>query len=46
LYSRETAPLIEAYGDRNVLVRVDGIGEIEVVTSRILAALAQRGFSA
>jgi adenylate kinase len=46
LYSRETAPLIEAYGDRDVLVRVDGIGEIEVVTSRILAALAQRGFSA
>lgn len=46
LYARETAPLIEAYGDREILVRVDGIGEIEAVTSRILDALAQRGFTA
>lgn len=46
LYARETAPLIEAYGDREILVRVDGIGEIEAVTTRILAALAQRGFTA
>ena len=46
LYSRETAPLIEAYGDRDVLVRVDGIGDIEVVTGRIIAALADRGFAA
>ena len=46
LYARETAPLIEAYGDREILVRVDGIGEIEVVTARILDALSDRGFAA
>ena len=46
LYARETAPLIEAYGDRDILVRVDGIGEIEVVTARIIAALADRGLVA
>lgn len=46
LYARETAPLIEAYGDRDILVRVDGIGEIEVVTARILDALSDRGFAA
>jgi len=46
LYARETAPLIEAYGDRQILVRVDGIGEIEDVTARITDALADRGFVA
>lgn len=46
LYARETAPLIEAYGERDVLVRVDGIGDIDDVTARITAALAARGFAA
>lgn len=46
LYARETAPLIAAYGERDVLVRVDGIGDIGDVTARITAALADRGFAA
>jgi adenylate kinase len=46
VYARETAPLIEVYGDRGVLVSVDGIGAIDDVTQRIVAALALRGFSA
>jgi adenylate kinase len=46
VYARETAPLIEVYGARGVLVSVDGIGAIDDVTQRIVAALALRGFSA
>ncbi len=43
LYTRETAPLIEVYGARGVLVSIDGIGDIADVTDRITAALAARG---
>jgi len=46
VYARETAPLIEVYGDRGVLVSVDGIGAIDDVTQRIVEALAVRGFLA
>jgi adenylate kinase len=45
VYSRETAPLIEVYGARGVLVSVDGIGEIVDVTNRITAALRDRGIA-
>lgn len=45
IYARETAPLIEVYGGRGLLVSVDGIGEIGEVTNRITAALAQRGIA-
>ena len=45
VYARETAPLIEVYGGRGLLVSVDGIGEIADVTDRITAALAQRGIA-
>ena len=43
VYARETAPLIEVYGGRGLLVSVDGIGEIAEVTGRITAALTARG---
>ena len=46
LYARETAPLIEVYGGRGLLVSVDGIGAINDVTQRIVEELARRGFSA
>lgn len=42
LYARETAPLLDVYGSRGILVRVDGIGEIADVTTRIRDELAQR----
>lgn len=45
VYARETAPLIEVYGGRGLLVSVDGIGEIAEVTDRITAALTQRGIA-
>lgn len=46
VYARETAPLIEVYGGRDILVSVDGIGSIDEVTTRIIGALAGRGFRA
>ncbi len=43
VFRRETAPLIEVYGDRGLLVTVDGIGDVETVGERILTGLAERG---
>lgn len=43
VYSEQTAPLVGVYGDRELLVQVDGIGEIDEVTERITAGLASRG---
>jgi adenylate kinase len=45
VFRRETAPLIEIYGDRGMIVTVDGLGEVEVVGDRILAGLAERGIA-
>jgi adenylate kinase len=39
LYAEQTAPLIEVYRDRGLLLEVDGMGEVDDVTGRILAAL-------
>ena len=39
LYAEQTAPLIEVYRDRGLLLEVDGMGEVDEVTGRILAAL-------
>jgi len=39
VYFAETAPLIEYYGSRGKLLRVDGMGEIGVVAGRIVNAL-------
>ena len=39
LYAADTEPLIGFYGPRDILRRVEGVGEIEDITARILAAL-------
>ena len=44
VYLRETAPLIETYRDRGLLVEVDGLGTIDEVASRIDDALMGAGF--
>lgn len=43
VYAEQTAPLIEVYGDRGLVVEVDGLGAITEVTGRIRGALAARG---
>jgi adenylate kinase len=39
VYAEQTAPLIEVYRERGLLVEVDGMGEVDDVTDRIFAAL-------
>lgn len=39
IYRKETAPLAELYGQRGLLVQVDGMGEVDEVTGRIEQAL-------
>ena len=33
VYAEQTAPLIEVYRDRGILVEVDGMGEVDEVTA-------------
>ncbi|WP_024286979.1 adenylate kinase [Cellulomonas sp. KRMCY2] len=39
IYDEQTAPLTSAYDARGLLVRVDGTGDIDEVTARLVAAL-------
>jgi len=41
VYDEQTAPLLEVYSDRGLLVEVDGMGEVDAVTQRIFAELEQ-----
>jgi adenylate kinase len=45
VYRAETQPLIEIYSARDLVVEIDGLGEIEEVTQRILDGLSARGLS-
>ncbi len=42
VYREQTAPIAGLYADRGLLVRVDGIGEVDEVTERMLTALAEQ----
>lgn len=47
LYERETAPLIDFYEERGLMVVVDGLGTVEEVFDRLVAAIdAARGTEA
>jgi adenylate kinase len=41
IYTEQTEPLIEVYRGRGLLHEVDGIGEVDEVTTRILDSLSQ-----
>lgn len=43
IYERETAPILDAYGAKGIVDRVDGTGEVDDITERIFAALTARG---
>jgi adenylate kinase len=43
VYQEQTAPLIETYAARDLVVEVDGLGAVEDVTARIVSALADKG---
>jgi adenylate kinase len=43
VYARETAPLIDVYARRGVVVSIDGLGSMDEVTDRIVDALRELG---
>ncbi|MBS1672908.1 MAG: adenylate kinase [Actinobacteria bacterium] len=43
IYERETTPILEAFGARGLVDRIDGVGGLDEITERIFAALAARG---
>jgi adenylate kinase len=40
VYAEETAPLAQLYAERGLLVQVEGTGDIDEVTARLLAAVS------
>jgi adenylate kinase len=46
VYAEQTAPLLEVYAGRGVLVEVDGLGSVDEVSSRVFAALDADGATA
>jgi len=42
IYVEQTQPLIDTYDDRSLTVEVDGTGDVEEVTERILSAIGER----
>jgi adenylate kinase len=45
VYLEQTQPLIEIYSARDLVVEIDGLGQVGEVTERILNALTSRGLS-
>lgn len=45
VYEEQTAPLISIYAARGLVVMIDGLGEVNDVTGRILEALDARGLT-
>lgn len=41
VYQEQTAPLLDIYNSRGIVVSIDGIGEVDEVTDRILSALSK-----
>ncbi|QZN85053.1 adenylate kinase [Cellulomonas sp. C5510] len=42
VYAEQTAPISGVYAERGLLLQVDGIGEVDEVTGRLVEALATR----
>jgi len=45
IYERETAPILDAFGSRGIVDRIDGVGSLDEITDRIMAALKARGLT-
>ncbi|GAB2830285.1 adenylate kinase [Microbacterium insulae] len=43
IYERETAPILGVYHTRGIVDEIDGVGSLDEITDRILAALEARG---
>ncbi|GAA4777483.1 adenylate kinase [Microbacterium gilvum] len=45
IYESETAPILDVYGARGIVDRIDGVGSLDEITERIFAALGARGLA-
>lgn len=45
IYESETAPILDVYRGRAIVDAIDGVGTLDQITERIVAALAARGIS-
>jgi adenylate kinase len=45
VYEEQTAPLISVYAQRGLVLMIDGLGQVDDVTARILEGLDARGLS-
>ena len=41
VYQEQTAPLLDIYNSRGIVTHIEGIGEVEEITDRILSALSK-----
>ena len=39
IYERETAPILGVYRDRGIVDEIDGVGSLDEITERVIAAL-------
>jgi adenylate kinase len=44
VYEEQTAPLTSVYAQRGLVLMIDGLGDVQEVTDRILEGLSARGF--
>ncbi|MGW9114172.1 adenylate kinase [Microbacterium sp. NPDC055683] len=45
IYESETAPILDVYGARGIVDRIDGVGSLDEITERIFSALEARGLA-
>ncbi|UIN31131.1 adenylate kinase [Microbacterium binotii] len=45
IYENETAPILDVYRERGLVIAIDGIGSLDAITERILTALIARGLT-
>ncbi|MDN3496537.1 adenylate kinase [Planococcus sp. APC 4015] len=45
IYERETAPILDVYRDHGIVDAIDGVGSLDEITARIIAALEARGLA-
>jgi Adenylate kinase (EC 2.7.4.3) len=43
IYERETAPILDVYREQGIVDAIDGVGTLDEITDRIVAALEARG---
>ena len=45
IYERETAPILDVYRERGIALEIDGVGSLDEITDRVIAALEGRGLT-